>query len=75
MHIGYMMGKPEGKNPLGSPRHRWENNIKMDNQEVSLGGGGMDSIDLAQDSERWWVLVKAAMNLRVPQKAGNFLPG
>lgn len=35
----------------------------------------MDSIDLAQDSERWWVLVKAAMNLRVPQKAGNFLPG
>lgn len=39
MHIGYMMGKPEGKNPLGSPRHRWENNIKMDNQEVSLGGG------------------------------------
>ena len=64
------MGKPEGKRPLGIPRRRWEDNIKMDLQEV--GCGGMDWIKLAQDRDRWWVLVNVVMNLRVPQNAGNF---
>ena len=66
-----MMGKPEGKRPLGRLRHRWEDNIKMDLQEV--GCGGMDWIELAQDRDRWQVLVNAVMNLRVPQNMGNFL--
>ena len=57
------MGKSEGKRPLGRPRHRWENN-KMELQEV--GCAGMDWIDLAQESDRWWALVNAVMNLRVP---------
>ena len=64
------MGKPEGKRPLGIPRRRWEDNIKMDLQEV--GCGGMDWIELAQDRDRWWVLVNVVMNLRVPQNVGNF---
>ena len=58
------MGKPEEKRPLVRPRHRWENNIKMDLQEV--GCGGMDWIDLAQDRDGWRALVNAGMNLRVP---------
>ena len=58
------MGKPEGKRPLGRPRCRWEYNIIMDLQEV--GCGGMDRIDLAQDSDRWRALVNVVMNLRVP---------
>ena len=58
------MGKPEGKRPLGRPRIRWEDNIKMDLQEV--GCGGMDCIELAQDKDRWRALVNAAVNLRVP---------
>ena len=58
------MGKSEGKRPLGRPRHRWENNIKMELQEV--GCAGMNWIDLAQESDRWWALVNAVMNLRVP---------
>jgi len=57
-------GKPEGKRPLGRPWRRWEDNIKMDHQEV--GCGVMDWIELAQDRDRWRVLVKAVMNLRVP---------
>jgi hypothetical protein len=57
-------GKPEGKRPFGRPRRRWEDNIKMDLQEVELGG--MDWIKLAQDSDRWRALVNAIMNLRVP---------
>ena len=65
------MGKHEGKKPPGRPRRRWEDNIKMDLQEV--GWGGMDLIDLAQDSDRWLTLVNAVMNLRVPLNAGNFL--
>ena len=56
------MGKPEGKRPLGRPRHRWEGNIKVDLQEV--GCGGMDWIELARD--RWRDLVNAVMNLGVP---------
>jgi len=62
------MGKPEGKRPLGRPRFRWENNIKMDFQEV--GCGGMDWIELAQDRERWWGLVNEVKNLRVPKMQG-----
>ena len=58
------MGKPEGKRPLGRPRRRWEDNIKMDLQEV--GCGYVDWIGLAQDRGRWRTLVSAVMNLRVP---------
>jgi hypothetical protein len=59
-----LVGKPEGKGPLGRPRRRWENNIKMDLQEV--GGDGGDWMELAQDRERWWALVSTVKNLRVP---------
>jgi hypothetical protein len=63
-----LVWKPEGKisfrfphqNPLGRPRHRWEDNIKMDLQKVGCG------IDLAQDRDRWWALITAVMNLQVP---------
>ena len=65
------MGKPETKRPLGRPRHRWEDNIKMDLQEV--GGGCGDWMELAQDRDRWRALVSAVMNHRVPKNAGNFL--
>ena len=58
-----LVGRPEGKRPLGSPRHGWEDNIKVDLQEV--GWGGMDLIDLAQDRDRWRALVIAVMNLWV----------
>ena len=58
------MGKPEGKRLLGRPRHRWEDNIKMDLQEV--GCDGMDWIDMDQDRDRWRALVNAVMKLRVP---------
>ena len=57
------MGKPEGKRPLGRPRLIWEDNIKMDLQEV---GGGGDWIELAQDMDRWRALVKTVMNFWVP---------
>jgi len=59
-----LVGIPEGKRPLGRPRHRWDDNIKMDLQEV--GCGGVDWIELAQDRDRWWEFVNAVMNLRVP---------
>ena len=59
-----LVGKTEGQRPLGRPRHRWEDNIKMDFQEV--GCGGMDWIKLAQDRDRWRALVNVVMNLRVP---------
>ena len=58
------VGKPEGKRPLGRPRRRWEDNIKMDLQEVGCGDRGW--IQLAQDRDRWRALVNAVMNLRVP---------
>ena len=59
-----LVGKPEGKQPLGRPRRRWEDNIKMDLQEV--GCGGMYWIEVAQDRDRWRALVNAVMNLRAP---------
>ena len=59
-----LVGKPDGRRPLGRPRHRWEDNIKMDIQEV--GCGGMGWIKLAQDRDRWRALVNVVMNLQVP---------
>ena len=64
-------GKTDGKRPLERPRLRWDDNIKMDLQEVICGG--MDWIELAQDRDRWRALVKAVMNLRVSLNTGNFL--
>jgi hypothetical protein len=58
------VGKHEGKRPLERSRRRWEDNIKMDLQEI--GCGGMDWIELAQDRDKWRALVNAVMNLRVP---------
>jgi hypothetical protein len=58
-----LVGRPEGRRPLGRPRRRWEDNIKMDLQGV---GWCMDWIMLAQDRDRWRALVNAVMNLRVP---------
>ena len=59
-----LVGKLEGKRPLGRPRRRWVDNIRTDIQEV--GCGYMDWIGLAQDRDRWRMLVSAVMNLRVP---------
>jgi hypothetical protein len=58
------VGKPEGRRPLGRPRRRWVDNIKIDLREI--GWDGMYWIDLAQDKEKWRALVNTAMNLRVP---------
>ena len=60
-----LVGKPEVKRPLGRPRCRWEDNIKMDLQEV--GGGCGDWMEFAQDRERWRALVSTVMNIRVPK--------
>jgi hypothetical protein len=58
-----LVGKPEGKRPLGRPRRRCEDGIRMDHGEISLGG--LDWIRLAQNRDRWWAVVSAVMNLRV----------
>ena len=63
-----LVGKPEGKRPLGRPRRRWEDNIKMDLQGV--GGSCGDWMELAQDRDRWRVLVSTVMNPRVPKIRG-----
>jgi len=80
-HIAYMgvrrgvyrvlVGKPERKRPFGRARHRWEDNIKMDLQEMRCEG--MNWIELAEDRDSWRALVNAVMNLWVPYNAGNFL--
>jgi hypothetical protein len=59
-----LVGKPEGRRPLGRPRRRWENNIKMDLREV--GWWDMDWINLAQDRDRWPAVMNAVMNFQVP---------
>jgi len=66
-----LVGKPEGRRPLGRPRYRWVDNIRMDLQEV--GCGYMDWIGMAQDRDRWRTLLSAVMNLRVSVKCGEFL--
>ena len=63
-----LVGKPEGKRPLGRSRHRWEDNIKMDLQEV--GGVCEDWMELVQDRDRWRALVSTVMNFRVPKLRG-----
>ena len=60
-------GKPEGKRPLGRPRRRWEDNSKMD---LQVGGGCGDWMELAQDRDRWWTLVRTVMSLWVPKMWG-----
>ena len=59
-----LVGKPEGKRPLGRPRRRWEDSIKMDLQKVGRGCG--DRMELAHDRDRWRALVSTVMNFRVP---------
>ena len=63
-----LVGKPDGKSSWGRPRHRWEDNIKMDLQEV--GGSCGDWMELAQDRDRWRTLVGTVRNLRVPKMRG-----
>jgi len=66
-----LVGKPEGKRTHGKPMCRWKDNIKADIQEVELGC--MDWVSLVQDTDRWWSLVNAALNFRVPLNVGNIL--
>ena len=67
-----LVGKPEGKRPLGRPRRRWEDNIKMDLQMdlQEMGGGCGDWIELAQDRDRWRALLSTVRNIRVPKMRG-----
>ena len=64
MCTGFLVGKPEGRRPLGGSRRRWEDNIRMYLREV--GCGCVDWVELAQDRDRWRALVGAVRNLRVP---------
>jgi hypothetical protein len=59
-----LVGRPEGKRPLGRPRRRWEDNIKIDLWEIGIDG--VNRIRLAQDKVQWWAFVNTVMNLRVP---------
>jgi hypothetical protein len=68
-----LVGKPEGKRPLGRPRRRWVDNIRMDLGEV--GWGDVDWIDLAKDRNRWRALVNSVLKLRVPRNAGELSSG
>ena len=63
-----LVGRPERKSPFGRPRRRWEDNIKLDLQEV--GGGCGDWMELAQVRDRWRALVSTVMNLRIPKMRG-----
>jgi hypothetical protein len=58
-----LMGKPEGKRPLGRPRHRWEDGIRMDLRDI--GWGSVEWTQLAQDRDRWWAIVNTVMNLQI----------
>jgi hypothetical protein len=64
-----LVGMPEGERPLGSPRRRWVDSIKMDLREI--GGDDMDWIDLAQDRDQWKAVVNTVMNLRVHEMLGS----
>jgi hypothetical protein len=66
-----LVGRPEGKRLLRGPRHRWEDNIKMDLREIGISGANW--IQLAQDRVQWWACVNTVMNLRVPRREGYFL--
>ena len=66
-----LVGKPEGKRPLGRPRRRWEDSIKMNVQE--MGCGSLDWIQLAQSRDRWGALVNTVMDIRSSIKCGEFL--
>jgi hypothetical protein len=68
-----LVGRPEGRRPLGRPRRRWVDNIKIDLREI--GWDDMDWVDLAQDRDQWRALVNTLMNLRVPQNAEKLLSG
>jgi hypothetical protein len=68
---GVLVGNSEGKRPLGRPRRRWEDNIKMYFRQI--GWGGMDWIYLARDMDHWWALVNTVVNLQVPKNVGKFL--
>jgi hypothetical protein len=68
-----LAGKPERKRPLGRPRRRWVDNIKMDLLEI--GWGGVNWIGLTQDRDKWRALVNAVTNLRVPQSVGKLSSG
>jgi len=61
-----LVGKPEGRSPLGRSRRRWEDDMKMDLQAVGCGGGGGDGVEMVREGEREGELVNAVMNLRVP---------
>jgi hypothetical protein len=63
-YINILVGRPEGKRPLGKPRRRWEDNIKMNLREIRFGD--VKWVHLAQDRDRWRALVNTVMNLRVP---------
>jgi hypothetical protein len=67
------VGKPEGRTPLGRPRHRWMDNIKMDVEEIVWGG--VDWINLAQDRDKWRVLVNVVIKLQIAYNAGKLLSG
>jgi hypothetical protein len=69
--VNFLVGEPEWKKPLGRPRRRWEDDIRMDLREI--GWEVVDWKHLTQDRGQWWGFVNTVMNLRVPYKAGNFL--
>jgi hypothetical protein len=68
-----LVGRPEGKRPLGRPSRRWEHNSTTDLMEI--GWEGVDWIHVAQDRDQWRAVVNTVINLSVPQKAGSFLTG